>query len=119
LSRRPEYVIIVDMVGDTDQQLYYEANSDPILRSHLWSIAAELGYGEYFVPEERHSMLDDHTPFVELGIPAVDIIDFDYPYWHTTEDTLDKIGAASLERVGRTLEVFLERGGTVPVGVAE
>ena len=60
-------------------------------------------------------MLDDHTPFLVQGIPAVDIIDFDYPYWHTTEDTLDKISPDSLERVGRVLEVFLESGGVYPV----
>jgi hypothetical protein len=48
-------------------------------------------------------MLDDHTPFLEAGLPAVDIIDFDYPYWHTLEDTPDKISAASLEAVGSTL----------------
>ena len=53
-------------------------------------------------------MLDDHIPFVQLGIPAVDIIDFDYPYWHTVEDTADKVSPDSLERVGRTLEEWLE-----------
>ena len=45
-------------------------------------------------------MIDDHTPFLQAGIPAVDIIDFDYPYWHTTDDTIDKISADSLEKVG-------------------
>jgi Zn-dependent M28 family amino/carboxypeptidase len=54
-------------------------------------------------------MLDDHVPFRERGIPAIDIIDFDYPYWHTTQDTADKVSAESLERVGRTLEAFLEK----------
>jgi hypothetical protein len=53
-------------------------------------------------------MIDDHIPFAVRGIPAVDLIDFDYPYWHTTADTIDKISAESLERVGRTLETFLE-----------
>jgi hypothetical protein len=53
-------------------------------------------------------MSDDHTPFLQRGIPAVDIIDFDYPYWHTTQDMPDKVSAASLERVGRVLEVWLE-----------
>jgi hypothetical protein len=48
-------------------------------------------------------MLDDHTPFLEAGIPAVDIIDFDYDYWHTTEDTPDKVSAESLMAVGDTL----------------
>ena len=48
-------------------------------------------------------MLDDHTPFLQNGIPAVDLIDFDYPYWHTTQDTADKVAPDSLERVGRVL----------------
>ncbi len=116
LTVRPEYVIIVDMVGDADQNLYYEGNSDPILQAHLWALAAELGYIEYFIPELRHTMLDDHVPFRELGIPAVDVIDFDYPHWHTGADTIDKLDSGSLERVGRVLEVFLEAGGRYPGG---
>jgi Zn-dependent M28 family amino/carboxypeptidase len=116
LAVSPEYVIIVDMVGDAEQELFYEGNSDPHLQSQLWAIAAELGYTAHFVAEQRHTMLDDHIPFVEQGIPSVDIIDFDYPYWHTTEDTLDKLSPDSLERVGRVLEEFLERGGEYPGG---
>ena len=52
-------------------------------------------------------MLDDHTPFLEAGIPAVDIIDFDYPYWHTTQDTPDKVSAESLGAVGNTLLTWI------------
>jgi glutaminyl-peptide cyclotransferase len=104
----PEAMVLVDMIGDADQQLFYEGNSDQALRFDLWRIASELGYGDAFVPEQRHTMLDDHLPFVNLGIPAVDIIDFDYPYWHTIEDTADKASPDSLERVGRTLEEWLE-----------
>ncbi len=48
-------------------------------------------------------MIDDHTPFLEAGISAVDLIDFDYPYWHTTQDTPDKVSAKSLQAVGETL----------------
>ena len=59
-------------------------------------------------------MLDDHTPFLQVGIPAVDIIDFDYPYWHTTEDTVDKISAQSLEAVGSTLREWIVRRGKTP-----
>jgi Zn-dependent M28 family amino/carboxypeptidase len=53
-------------------------------------------------------MIDDHLPFARRGVSAVDIIYFDYAYWHTTEDTLDKVSPASLEQVGRTLEYWLE-----------
>jgi len=105
---RPSLVIVVDMIGDADQQIYMERNSDPELQETLWRIASQLGYGEFFIPQLKWSILDDHTPFLQAGIPAVDIIDFDYPYWHTVEDTCDKLSAESLERVGRTVEAFLE-----------
>lgn len=109
---RPRAVIIVDMVGDADLNLYYERNSDVTLRAEIWKTAERLGYGDIFIPSEKHSMLDDHTPFLEKGIPAVDIIDFDYPYWHTTEDTADKVSADSLKAVGDTLwHWVVEQGG--------
>jgi Zn-dependent M28 family amino/carboxypeptidase len=108
LAVTPRAMVLVDMVGDADQQLYYEGNSDVELQATLWHIAAELGFGEQFVPELKHTMLDDHLPFARAGIPAVDIIDFDYPYWHTEEDTVDKASSDSLMRVGRTIEVWLE-----------
>ncbi len=107
-SEWPEFVLVVDMIGDADQQIYYEYNSDPALMQAIWQVAADLGYRETIIPEYRYSILDDHTAFARLGIAAVDMIDFDYPYWHTTADTLDKVSAASLERVGRTVKAFLE-----------
>lgn len=114
LEITPTYMILVDMIGDADQDIYFEANSDPTLREHLWSVAWDLGYERHFIPVVRHSILDDHAPFLEQGIPAVDIIDFDYPYWHTTGDTIDKVSADSLGRVGRVLEVFIESGARYP-----
>jgi Zn-dependent M28 family amino/carboxypeptidase len=108
LTITPAAVVVVDMIGDADQQLYYEGNSDPDLQAELWAIAAELGYGDFFIPQIRHTMIDDHLPFARRGFVAVDIIDFDYPYWHTVEDTADKASPESLLRVGRTLEVWLE-----------
>lgn len=108
LTVRPEAMVLVDMVGDADQQFYFERNSDPALQQELWQIAATLGYTTTFVSEYRWAVYDDHIPFIRQGIPAVDIIDFDYPYWHTTRDTPDKVSPASLERVGRVLEVWLE-----------
>jgi glutaminyl-peptide cyclotransferase len=102
----PDQVIIVDMIGDADLQIYYEANSDPELMGEVWGIASELGY-KAFIPSVNHSLIDDHTPFLQRGIPAIDIIDFDYPFWHTTQDTLDKISSNSLEQVGRTLQQWL------------
>jgi glutaminyl-peptide cyclotransferase len=113
LEITPEAVVVVDMIGDADQQLFLEHNSDVALQARLWEIARTLGYTDTFISEYRWAMYDDHVPFARRGIPAVDIIDFDYPYWHTTQDTLDKVSAGSLERVGRVLEVWLE-GRSVP-----
>ncbi|MBE7467859.1 MAG: hypothetical protein DPW09_14420 [Anaerolineae bacterium] len=108
LTVAPEGVIVVDMIGDADQNIYLEQNSTPALREEIWAVAGELGYGAHIIPELRHTIIDDHIPFLERGIPAIDMIDFDYPYWHTVADTADKVAPASLERVGRTLEVWLE-----------
>lgn len=108
LNSKPEAVVIIDMVGDADQNIYYEQNSDAQLQQQLWSIAARLGYASEFIAQYKWSMEDDHTPFLQRGIRAVDIIDFDYPYWHTTEDTTDKVSALSLGRVGRVLQTWLE-----------
>jgi len=104
-------MILLDMVADADQQFYFEGNSDPALREEIWSTAETLGLGEFFIPQPKFTVLDDHIPFRDLGIPSADIIDFEYPPWHTAGDTLDKISAESLERIGRTVEVWLE-GGT-------
>lgn len=106
----PSYVVVVDMVGDADQQLYWEEYSDAALKQDIWALAAELGYGDTFTPTVRFPIVDDHLPFLSRGIPAVDIIDIDYRYWHTTADTADKVSAQSLERVGRVLEEMVRRG---------
>ncbi len=100
-------MILVDMVGDRDLQIFYEGNSDPSLAGKIWATAQQLGYGKWFIPEVRYTLMDDHVPFLRRGVPAVDIIDFDYPYWHTVEDTSDKVSAESLEMVGRVLLQYL------------
>jgi glutaminyl-peptide cyclotransferase len=103
LSDKPRAAIILDMVGDPNLKIYMERNSDPSLTTSIWDVAGSLGYDQFFIPRYKYSMIDDHTPFLEVGIPAVDIIDFDYPYWHTTEDTPDKVSANSLQIVGDTI----------------
>lgn len=110
LTIAPVDVIILDMIGDADQNIYYEHNSDQLLQEELWSVAAQLGFSKQFIPEYKWSMEDDHTPFVQRGFRAIDIIDFDYPYWHTVDDTSDKVSPASLERVGRVMQLWLENG---------
>jgi hypothetical protein len=108
IATPPAAIVIVDMVGDKDQQLFIERNSDWGLSQELWSTAAGLGYRDSFIPELGYSMLDDHLPFIRRGFRVALIIDFDYPYWHTVDDTLDKVSADSLFRVGNTLKVWLE-----------
>jgi glutaminyl-peptide cyclotransferase len=108
LSVQPQAMILVDMIGDTDQEIYFDGNSDTVLSQKVWGIAAQLGYGDHFIPRVKYTMIDDHIPFAQRGIPSIDIIDFDYPYWHTVADTADKVSPDSLQRVGHTLQVFLE-----------
>ncbi len=110
-SVQPRAVVIVDMIGDADLNIYRERNSDPELMDEIWSTAEGLGYGNQFISTYKFSMFDDHTPFLEAGIPAVDLIDFDYPYWHTANDTPDKVSPESLEAVGRTLWVWVVQQG--------
>ncbi len=107
LENPPSAVIIVDMVGDVDLKIYKEYNSNQELNDQIWEHARLLGYENVFLPEYKFSILDDHIPFLEAGIPAVDIIDLDYPYWHTTQDTVDKVSAESLQVVGDTLFAWL------------
>lgn len=108
LKIQPKAAIVVDMVGDKDLNLYYEGNSDTLIRQSIWAVAARLGYEKIFIPRIKYNMIDDHTPFLQKGIPAVDIIDFDYPYWHTTQDTLDKLSPQNIQIVAQTLLEWLK-----------
>ena len=103
LEAHPDAVVIVDMIGDANQEIYLEKNSNPELRREIWQIAEDLGYVDHFIPQPGYGILDDHIPFLQAGIPAVDIIDFDYPAWHTVDDTIDKVSAQSLQVVGEVL----------------
>jgi len=110
MSSPPSAVVIVDMVGDADQQIYWDGNSDIRLCRCLWQLADQLGYRQWFVPQQKYTMLDDHIPFRQRGLAAVDLIDFDYPFWHTLADTADKVSPQSLQRVGDLLAHYLEKG---------
>ncbi|HEX7434314.1 MAG TPA: M28 family peptidase [Anaerolineaceae bacterium] len=105
----PSAVVVVDMVGDKNQTIYEERNSNPEIVRQIWAQAAHLGYTDKIIPQLKYSMEDDHTPFLEAGIPAIDMIDFDYPYWHTTQDTADKVSPESLYVIGRTLLSWLKK----------
>lgn len=108
LSFKPESVVIIDMIGDSELNIYQEKNSTPELVQAIWSAAEKAGYSKQFIASLKYSMLDDHTPFLKRGFSAIDIIDFDYPYWHTTQDTVDKVSPQSLKAVGDTLIAWME-----------
>ena len=100
---QPLFAVLFDMVADKDQQFYYEGNSQataPEVVDRVWRTAADLGYGRVFIPGVKHTLIDDHVALQKAGIHAIDVVDFDYPYWHTTDDTIDKVSAASLQVVG-------------------
>ena len=100
---QPLFAVLFDMVADKDQQFYYEGNSQafaPEVVDRVWRTAADLGYGRIFQPGVKHTLTDDHVALQQAGIHAIDVVDFDYPYWHTREDTIDKVSAASLQVVG-------------------
>jgi acetolactate synthase regulatory subunit len=100
---QPLFAVLFDMVGDKELQIYQEGNSvafAPEVVQRVWRVAAERGHERQFVPSVRHTLTDDHVALQKRGIHAIDVVDFDYPYWHTTEDTLDKVSAASLQIVG-------------------
>ena len=108
----PRAVVVIDMIGDANLNIYKEQNSNPELTDEIWSTAKSLGLEKNFISDYKYSMEDDHTPFLQAGIPAVDVIDFDYPYWHTTEDTPDKVSAESLDAVGKTLWAWITQQST-------
>ncbi|MEN6570485.1 MAG: M28 family peptidase [Anaerolineaceae bacterium] len=107
LTQPVKQAVIIDMIGDKNLNIYREKSSTPGLVDVLWSAADNLGYAQYFINSDKYSILDDHTPFLEAGIPAVNIIDFDYPYWHTAADLEDKVSPDSLKIVGDTLLAWL------------
>jgi Zn-dependent M28 family amino/carboxypeptidase len=108
LEGKPDRVIILDMVGDKELNIHMELNSDPDLNVEIWKAASDLGYSQ-FIPTYKHEIIDDHIPFIKADIRAVTVIDFDYPYWHTTHDTLDKISAGSLAIVGEAIIEWLKQ----------
>ena len=100
---RPEYAILLDMIGDKDLDIHREVTSQglhPELNDRVWNAAAALGYGAQFPNDTKWQISDDHDSFNRAGIPAIDLIDFDYPYWHTLQDTADKCSPQSLKAVG-------------------
>ena len=99
-------LILVDMIGDAHLDIHRESHSTPWLNDIVFSAAQRLGYGQYFVTSPR-AIEDNHASILELGVPAIDILDLDYGpfnlYWHTRYDTVDKCNPASLAIVARVV----------------
>ena len=118
----PRAMLLVDMIGDRNLDIRREAYSTPALTELIWASARRQGYGRYFL-DQSLVVEDDHAPFLRAGVPAALLIDFNYPPWHTADDTLDKVSAQSLQIVGDVvldalahIEAWLGRtpGGTRP-----
>jgi glutaminyl-peptide cyclotransferase len=106
--KRIKAFLLADMIGDRDLDVDRDLNSTKWLLDLVGEAAAKFGDQSYFFQRENQ-VGDDHTPFMQRGVPCADIIDFDYGYqnsfWHTPQDTMDKLSAKSLTIVG---DVFLE-----------
>ena len=102
-------VVVIDFVGDRDLSIPRESGSSARLWRLLRDSARRVGAGEVFPSSKRGRILDDHLPFAERGVPAIDLIDFDYPHYHRRSDTLDKVSARSLDQVGESLVDMLRR----------
>jgi glutaminyl-peptide cyclotransferase len=103
-------LILLDMIGDKDLDIWYETNSTKRLMDLVWETAKKIGLSS-ILSQTTEPVGDDHIPFLDIGIPCVDIIDLNYgpqnSYHHTTADTLDKISPQSMEKVGRLVLAML------------
>ncbi|MFZ0297199.1 MAG: M28 family peptidase [Candidatus Sulfotelmatobacter sp.] len=99
--------LLADMIGDADLNIDRDGASTPWLEDVVYEAATRLGYQSHFFARMLGGMEDDHVPFLKRGVPSADVIDFDYGYnnvfWHTTQDTVDKLSPKSLEIVGATM----------------
>jgi glutaminyl-peptide cyclotransferase len=91
-------LILLDMIGDRNLTIRRESNSTRWLTEIVWGVAHKLGHRAFM--DEETTVEDDHIPFLKAGVPSLDIIDLDYPQWHTAQDTLDAVAARSLQVVG-------------------
>ena len=98
-------LVLLDMIGDRNLTIRRESNSTRWLTDIVWGTARKLGHRAFM--DEETTVEDDHIPFLKAGVPSLDIIDLDYPAWHTAQDTLDAVGARSLQVVGEVVVASL------------
>lgn len=107
LQDPPSKTLIIDMIGDEDLNIYQEKNSTQSLVNEIWNVVEDLKYQSFLIPQFKYAMMDDHLPFLNAGYSTALLIDFDYPYWHTTADTIDHVSSRSLQIVGDVLVQWL------------
>jgi hypothetical protein len=98
--------ILFDMIGDRSLDVTFPADSPPEMARDIFVAAEALKSRSHFTYLDRE-MIDDHSPLNAIGIPTIDVIDFDYSWWHTAGDTIDKISAQSLQIVGSVALYYL------------
>jgi glutaminyl-peptide cyclotransferase len=96
-------MILLDYIANRGARIRREANSNQPLWEQLRQAAEEVGAEDVFPPGVQGGVIDDHIPFLEQGIPSIDLIDFNYPYADTDQDTLDKLDPEVLDEVGETV----------------
>jgi hypothetical protein len=109
---QPLYAVLFDLVADKDLQIFQEGNSlvgAPEVVELVWDTAKDLGYAGTFVATPKHTLIDDHLELQKAGIRAIDVVDFDYPSWHTKDDTIDKVSPSSLQIVGDVAVALVRR----------
>lgn len=114
---RPDEAILLDMVGGREAKFaaeYFSLRYAQELLQKVWRTAAESGYDDYFVTKAGGAITDDHIHFLKVGIPTIDIIEYNEasgtgfnPTWHTTHDTIDNIDRATLKAVGQTVVNYI------------
>jgi Zn-dependent M28 family amino/carboxypeptidase len=105
---RVKALINIDMIGDADLDILHDGNSSQPLVHLIWDTAEKIGYGKYFT-KQASATEDDHMPFVRLGVNAADVIDLNYPVWHTPNDTMDKLSAHSFQVVGDVIVAVIRQ----------
>lgn len=109
---QPLFGVVFDMIGEMDLRIPQEehsVNRAPEVVERVWRAAAELGYGDIFVPATTVPITDDHLPLLDKGLRVIDVIDLDYAYHHTVNDTIDKLSARSLKIVGDVAWRLIQR----------
>jgi peptidase M28-like protein len=113
---RPLYAVLLDMVADRELQIKEEGQSllaAPDIVDLVWRTARDIGYAQYFIPSPGPTLTDDHVELHKVGIRAIDVVDFDYgpnhTWWHTAQDTIDKVSQRSLQIVGDVMLALIRR----------